>query len=106
VETTYIDENDNNQWDENVNGHPEVVIHYDDWRLPTKAEIDQMIELQQTSRAMDRLLVGQYYFCITGNGDDADINDATNWVSNEVPNYDSGKTGYYIRCVRDVNRKK
>lgn len=106
VETTYIDENDNNQWDENVNGHPEVVIHYDDWRLPTKAEIDQMIELQESSRAMDRLLVGQYYFCITGNGDDADINDAANWVSNEVPNYDSGKTGYYIRCVRDVNRKK
>ena len=106
VETTFIDENENNVWDENVNGHPEVVIHYDDWRLPTKAEIDQMIELQQSSRAMDRLLVGQYYFCITGNGDDADINDKDNWVSNEVPNYDSGKTGYYIRCVRDVNRKK
>jgi hypothetical protein len=65
-----------------------------------------MIELQESSRAMDRLLVGQYYFCITGNGDDADINDKDNWVSNEVPNYDSGKTGYYIRCVRDVNRKK
>lgn len=64
-----------------------------------------MIELQESSRAMDRLLVGQYYFCITGNGEDADIHDYTNWVSNEIPNFDSGKTGYYIRCVRDVNRK-
>lgn len=107
VETVYVqDENDadNEEW--YINADKNKVVHYDDWRLPTKAEIDMMIELQESSRAMDRLLVGQYYFCITGNGDDADINDATNWVSSEVPNYDSGKTGYYIRCVRDVNRKK
>lgn len=106
VETTFIDEPDadgnfNHKWDEG-----EEVIHYDDWRLPTKAEIDRIIEFQESSRAMDKLLVGQYYFCITGNGENADINVKENWVSNEVPNYTSSNTGYYIRCVRDAGRNK
>lgn len=103
VETTFIDKPGadgklNGKWDEG-----EEVIHYKDWRLPTKAEIDRIIEFQESSRAMDKLLVGQYYFCITGNGEDADINNQENWVSNEVPN--STSTGYYIRCVRDAGRK-
>lgn len=103
VETTFIDKPGadgklNGVWDKG-----EEVIHYKDWRLPTKAEIDRIIEFQESSRAMDKLLVGQYYFCITGNGEDADINDQENWVSNEVPNATS--TGYYIRCVRDAGRK-
>ena len=105
VETTFVDKPDangvyNGVWDEG-----EEVIHYDDWRLPTKAEIDRIIEFQNSSRAMDRLLTGQYYFCITGNGDGADIKDQTNWVSNEVLNHDNTMTGYYIRCVRDAGRK-
>ena len=98
VETTFIDKNDNGVWDEG-----EKVIHYDDWRLPTKAEIDRIIEFQESSRAMDKLLTNQYYFCITGNGEKADINKKENWISNEVPNASS--TGYYIRCVRDAGRK-
>ena len=107
VETVYINEEGQiDWWKDGQNTDKNKVIHYDDWRLPTKAEINKMIELQESSRAMDRLLVGQYYFCITGKGDDADINVKENWISEEVPNYDSGKTGYYIRCVRDVNRKK
>lgn len=106
VETTFIDMPDangvyNGVWDEG-----EEVIHYDDWRLPTKAEIDRIIEFQESSRAMDKLLVGQYYFCITGNGEDADINEKDNWVSVQVPNYTSSMTGYYIRCVRDAGRNK
>ena len=106
VETTFIDKPGadgkfNGKWDEG-----EEVIHYKDWRLPTKAEIDRIIDFQQSSRAMDKLLVGQYYFCITGNGEDADINVKENWVSNPVPDYIVGNEGYYIRCVRDVNRKK
>lgn len=97
VETTYTDLNNNYKWDE---GEP--VTHYDDWRLPTKAEINKIIELQNSSRAMDKLLVGQYYFCAAGGGENADINKKENWVSNEVSGYTSGQTGYYIRCVRDV----
>lgn len=106
VETTFIDKPDangvyNGKWDEG-----EEVIHYDDWRLPTKTEIDAIIKFQESSRAMDKLLTGQYYFCVTGAGDDADVNKQENWVSTEVPGYASTSTGYYIRCVRDANRKK
>ena len=95
VETTYIDKDGDHEWDSD-----ETVIHYDDWRLPTKAEINAIINYQNESRAMDRLLVGQYYFCAAGADDDADVNVQENWVSNEVAGYSS--TGYYIRCVRDV----
>ena len=107
VETVYVnDEGKEEWWSDGQKTDKDKVIHYDDWRLPTKAEINKMIELQQSSRAMDRLLVGQYYFCITGAGDDADINVKENWVSDEIPNFDDGKAGYYIRCVRDAKRKK
>ena len=95
VETTFIDKDGDNTWDEG-----ETVIHYDDWRLPTKAEINAIIRFQENSRAMDRLLIGQFYFCAAGGGEDADINVEENWVSNAVNGYTS--TGYYIRCVRDV----
>lgn len=95
VETTYIDKDGDHEWDTD-----ETVIHYDDWRLPTKAEINAIINYQNESRAMDRLLVGQYYFCAAGADDDADVNVQENWVSKEVAGYSS--TGYYIRCVRDV----
>ena len=97
VETTFVDKDGDNVWDED-----ETVIHYDDWRLPTKVEIDMIIETQARSRAMDRLLVGQHYFCVVGAGADADVENKEYWVSKEVPNYDSAKKGYYIRCVRDV----
>lgn len=98
VETTYTDLNNDNQWNE---GEP--VIHYDDWRLPTKEEINKIIELQNSSRAMDKLLTGQYYFCVAGGDVDADVNVKENWVSNEVPGFDEENSkGYYIRCVRDV----
>ena len=105
VETTFIDKPDENGVYNGVWDEGEEVIHYDDWRLPTKAEIDRIIEFQESSRAMDKLLECQYYFCITGKGENADINDKNNWVSVEVPNYTASKTGYYIRCVRDAGRK-
>ena len=97
VETTYKDLNNNYKWDEG-----ETITHYHDWRLPTKAEIDKIIELQNTSRAMDRLLVGEYYFCATGAGEDADPTKKENFISNRVDGFTSSMTGYYIRCVRDV----
>ena len=107
VETTFVDEPDaigvhNHMWDEG-----EEIIEYRDWRLPTKAEIDAIINFQNSSRAMDKVLDAQYYFCITGTADSDDLTNIHNWVSGEIPGYDSATSqGYYIRCVRDVNRKK
>ena len=102
VETTYEDVDGSGTWSKLPDGTDEPVTHYDNWRLPTKAEIDLIIKLQDQSRAMDKLLVGEYYFCAVGLGDDADINNKDNWVSRQVPNFTPSKTGYYIRCVRDV----
>ena len=61
-----------------------------------------IISYQENSPAMDKLLTGQYYFCVTGNGNSDDISNFHNWVSSEVPNFRQNLTGYYIRCVRDV----
>lgn len=97
VETKYEDKNNNYQWDE---GEP--VTHYHDWRLPTRAEVDMIVNYQMNSRTMDRVLNNQYYFCISGNADSQDLTNIHNWVSAEVPGYRTGYTGYYIRCVRDV----
>lgn len=73
---TYQDENGN-------------VVHLKDWRLPTKAEIDIIAQLQEkTDGAVDIVLAGDYYFCASperytaGAGTDAN--------------------GYFIRCIRDV----
>lgn len=63
---------------------------FDDWRLPTAAEIQFIIDTQGTgtnSEAIDYLLNGLFYYSACGP------------VYNNKPN-SSGKT---IRCVRDVN---
>ena len=105
VETTFIDEPNelgeyNHMWDEG-----EEIIEYHDWRLPTKSEIEAIINFQNSSRAMDKVLDAQYYFCITGTADSDDLTNIHNWVSREIPNYDSATSkGYYIRCVRDASK--
>lgn len=83
--------------DNNGNGIPEPelgekVTYYRNWRLPTKAEIDFIIKYQNSSRAMDVLLTGQRYACVTG---DKDI-----LFSDELEGYKN--SGYFMRCVRDV----
>lgn len=106
VETSFVDKPDangvyNHMWDEG-----EEIIEYRDWRLPTKAEIEAIIEFQNSSRAMDKVLDAQYYFCITGTADSNDLTNIHNWVSRQIPDYDSATSqGYYIRCVRDEGRK-
>lgn len=106
VESTYDDLNGNGNHDE---GEP--VTQYHDWRLPTKAEIEMLIDFQSNSRAMDVVLMGEHFVCITGQPGQGD--DEEYWVSSEVPTYKAtpeedidGRgytyTGYYIRCVRDV----
>ena len=83
--------------DTNGNGKPEPelgekVTYYRNWRLPTKAEIDLIIEYQNSSRAMDVLLTGQRYACVTGEKDQL--------FSDQVDGYVN--KGYFMRCVRDV----
>lgn len=70
-----------------------TVIHLKDWRLPTKAEIDIIVQLQaKTEGAVDLVLAGQYYMC-------ASPTKYTNGAANPSSN------GYFIRCVRDAYDK-
>ena len=65
-------------------------VHLKDWRLPTKAEIDIIADLQKkTDGAVDMVLAGRYYFCASPERYTAG---ASNYESN----------GYFIRCIRDV----
>ena len=94
VETRYDDRNGNGRYDA---GEP--VYHYNDWRLPTKAEIDYIIKHQETSRAMDKVMYAQYYYIAAT---EPGVYTEGTVLSNQVPNYDSNYTGWYMRCVRDA----
>lgn len=64
-------------------------IHYDNWRLPTEAEIKIIIDFQYVENAaMDEVLSGAYYWSATG----------------QVHNPGSGDDGTQsaVRCIRDV----
>lgn len=70
--------------DENGNS-----VHLDDWRLPTKAEIEIIIEFQyKENAAMDEVLAGKSYYSASG----------------VVANPDGSSTSGHvaIRCVRDA----
>jgi hypothetical protein len=92
VETHFEDLNNNGTWEE---GEP--VIHYDNWRLPTKAEIELIAKYQNNSRAIDYLLPGQTYYC-------ASIVDGVYSAETVLsdPIEGASRSGYYMRCVRDV----
>ena len=94
VETYYVD-------DDNSGGYTpgDRVYHYDDWRLPTKAEIEYIVQHQETSRAMDKVLDAQYYFHASLA---YDMYTEKNILSEEIKNYDQAFTGWYMRCVRDA----
>lgn len=71
--------------DENGN-----TVHLDDWRLPTKAELNIIMKFQYSSDAMDEVLAGAWYWS----------------ASESVYNKDGedGSADYaYIRCIRDVD---
>lgn len=94
VEARYDDLNDNNEYDP---GEP--VYHYNDWRLPTQAEINYLVKQQDMSRAMDKVLYAQQYFhasILPGTFTNESV------LSNEIPNYDTSHQGYFMRCVRDA----
>ena len=66
---------------------------YDDWRLPTEAELEIIINHQYESDAMSEVLAGRRYWCAyTANGN--------NYVANPGSNDDSNSTA--VRCVRDA----
>lgn len=64
-------------------------VHYDNWRLPTAAEIQIIIDFQYVpGAAMDEVLSGPYYWSATG----------------AVHNTGTSDTGTQsaVRCIRDV----
>jgi len=89
VETYIVNDNGNNLYDANSN---ESVVHLRGWRLPTKAEIEIIKAHQTESVAMDDLLIGVNYFCITGTNDKYLKVFDDNWANR----------GYWTRCVRDT----
>lgn len=108
VEARYDDLNESGEYEP---GEP--VYHYHDWRLPTAAEIEYIIEHQDISRAMDKVLYGQYYYQASTK---KDVYDETTLISREVPGWiylpelypdedwkeDQSYKGWYMRCVRDA----
>ena len=67
---------------------------FDDWRLPTAAEIDIIINHQDVSDAMDVVLTGANYYCAYN----------TDSNGNVIYTKATGKSGsgVAVRCVRDV----
>ena len=75
--------------DPDNNPNTDNAIHYDNWRLPTAAEIQIIIDFQYVENAaMDEVLSGPYYWSATG----------------KVRNPGSGDDGEQsaVRCIRDV----
>lgn len=63
---------------------------YDDWRLPTKAEIKIIIGYQNDSEVMDEVLAGRWYWS------------ASNSIENPYGE-DGSEENAYIRCIHDVD---
>ena len=59
----------------------------DDWRLPTRAELEIIIKYQYSSAAMDEVIRRQGYWCADGG---------------QVTNTQGASGNGYLRCVRDA----
>lgn len=66
------------------------VVHLDDWRLPTRAELEIIIKYQYSSDAMDEVIRRKGYWCADGE-----------YVYNQQGLSGNG----YIRCIRDAYDK-
>ncbi len=65
------------------------VIHLDDWRLPTEAELEFIMKYQYLPNGvLDEVLAGRYYIAASGK-----------YVTNPVR---KDKDNYVLRCVRDA----
>ena len=70
---------------------------YDDWRLPTQAEINSIVSFQNDKKAnatMDRVLAGYYYW--TANGK----------VSDKVEGANVNNSPGAVRCIRDLSTEE
>ncbi len=82
---------------EHCNKYIEVTTNgkkYDDWRLPTQAEINSIVSFQNDKKAnatMDRVLAGYYYW--TANGK----------VSDKVEGATIDNSPGAVRCIRDLS---
>ena len=74
---------------------------YDNWRLPTKAELEIIMNIQggsgENAAAIDYLLNGGYYMSASGPVFNPKNNDGTTELADPW-----NATGVAIRCVRDV----
>lgn len=86
---------------EQANSHCEQYVEvgvdgtvYDDWRLPTAAEIDIIIQHQDISDAMAVVLTGSAYYCAYN----------TDANGNVIYTKATGKSGSQnaVRCIRDA----
>ena len=77
------------------------VVVYDNWRLPTKAELEIIINIQgksgQNADAIDYLLNGAYYMSASGPVYNKQNDDKEKELDNPW-----NATGVAIRCVRDA----
>lgn len=94
VETRYVDVDNSGDYTPG-----DEVYHYDDWRLPTKAEVAYIVQQQTTSRAMDKVMNAQYYFVASTKPNE--YTESTVY-SMMVENYDANYAGHFMRCVRDA----
>lgn len=75
--------------DPDNNPNTDNAIHYDNWRLPTAAEIQIIIDFQYVENAaMDEVLSGPYYWSATG--------------AIRNPGSSDTDTQSAVRCIRDV----
>lgn len=78
------------------------VVVYDNWRLPTEAELKIIMDIQGTSGqnadAIDYLLNGGYYMSASGPVFNPKNNDGTKQEADPMKNAE----GVAIRCVRDA----
>ena len=72
-------------------------VVYDDWRLPTAAEIQIIIDHQRESDAMAVVLTGTDYYCAY-NG----LDSRGNPIYTKVANATGGSGKSHVRCVRDA----
>ena len=78
------------------------MVVYDNWRLPTEAELKIIMDIQGTSGqnadAIDYLLNGGYYMSASGPVFNPKNNDGTKQEADPMNNAE----GVAIRCVRDA----
>lgn len=75
-----------------VENGQEVIL--DDWRLPTRAEIQLIDQMQQQGTAVTEIMTGKYYW--------SGLSSAA--IKITLPTASGNATSYWahVRCVRDI----